>query len=320
MKIQSTLFVLLIMAGFLFQNPTYGQNIYVDVYDAATYRPLQNVRITLQSETASIVFFTNPDGELSEHVPAGIYSISLSATGYHPINMDNLRIYAHELTSRSFALRPDAAYAPTEEASRAPTTRADGPAIPEPTQAVSIARGKRIGFVNLYGQAGNIQSLQGALGLFLFRGTYVKLSYAFSRQNYSSPYFLTDSSYHINFNNLTASMGYEYSLPLASQFGVFVNPGVAAGLEQTNIKTLLDNEEVDFVLTPLVRPYLSGGLYFGKLNLFLGVNYAYYLGGPMNQGLIGLYDSDTDLALSWDGDLFSGRKGIGLFAGIQIGF
>lgn len=293
-----------------------GQNLYIEILDVANYRSLANVRVELKSAQANITFYSSPRGEVIEYVPAGFYSVTFSRSAYETQYLEEVEIKSQEVTSLSIFMRADASPPSGREAYEERQVK-----IPDDSDIpISIKRPANKAFVDAFLQTGNIQSLQAGFGLFIFRELYSKITYSYSRQTYASNFFETTQDYSLSFSNLSFALGYEYGYPITNSFGILINPEIHLGMEFLNSQSAIGQENVSYIMNPLFRPGVTAGLYYNSLSLFAGFNYSQWISQPMTHERYGLYDNDSDLPLSWNEDLFPGRKGLGILLGIRLGF
>ena len=293
-----------------------GQNLYIEILDAANYRSLANVRVELKSSQANITFYSSPRGEVIENVPSGFYSVTFSRSAYETQYLDEVEIKSQEVTSLSIFMRAEAGSPSGRESDDEQQDK-----IPDDSgRSLTVIRPANKSFVDAFVQTGNIQSLQAGFGLFIFKELYSKITYSYSRQSYASNFFETTQDYSLSFSNLSFALGYEYGYPITNSFGILINPEIHLGMEFLNSQSFIGQENVSFIMNPLLRPGVTAGLYYNSLSLFAGFNYSQWISQPMTHERYGLYANDSDLPLSWNEDLFPGRKGLGMLLGIRLGF
>lgn len=305
------------MAVFLVTGEFAGaQNLYIEILDASSYRALANVSVELKSPQANITFNSSPRGEVIEYVPSGFYSVTLSRPSYETQIIDELEIKSHELTSLSIYMRAGDEPPQVQET----VSQQQDVAQDDSERMLLAKRSANKAFIDGFLQTGKIRSFQFGFGLQIFREFYSKLSYSHSRQTYTSNFFETAENYSLAFNTLGFSLGYEYGYPITNSVGALINPEIHLGMEFINSRPVIGQENISYIMNPFIRPGISAGLYFNSLSFFAGLNYSQWVSQPMTHDMYGLYDQDSDLPLSWNDDLFPGRKGVGILLGIRLGF
>ncbi len=305
----------------------FGQNLYIEVLDANTYRVIPDVKVELESETSKMTFFTSANGSVGENVPSGVYVVTLSHLMYHTFVQPEVIVRAHEMTTLSLKMErtEDAPEQPTHTPERRDRTEVAEPADRRQREAETTTRTPatpiyRKGFIEVGYQFGEINAIHGSLALSLHKGFFLKLEYANSQQSYANMFFDSDQMYDIGFNNLLAGVGIHFESPTASGNSYFIRPGVLAGIEAFNNDNHIIHDDINFVLSYLVKPEIKAGLAFNNFGLFVGLNYTHWISGAMTQDGTGLYNLQTEKQIIWNDDLFLDRAGIGAVIGLNIFF
>ncbi len=297
----------------------FGQNLYVEVVDANTYRGIPDVKVELESQTSKMTFYTSPAGSVGENVPSGTYVITLSRAGYHTLVETDVRVRTHELTTLSLRMQR-LATAP-DDRDRTDRERPGDRPVSETETTRPITRTQRKGFVGLGYQLGQISGLNVSFSLNLFRGVYMQIEYARCQQSYFSQFFEQQHQlYDIGFNSFLLGTGYHLEYALFDAVSIFARPGLSYGIEMFNNSDQINHEDVNLVLSHMIKPGLKTGATFRNFGLFMGLNYTAWISGATNQSGTGLYNGLTEEQLKWDEDLFSNRSGIGLTIGLNYFF
>lgn len=312
------LFLLSFVLGF---TTAFGQNLYIEVVDAETYRGIPDVKVELESQTSRMTFYTSPMGSLGENIPSGTYAITLSRTGYHTLVETNVRVGMYELTTLSLRMqRVDTTHERPDQADR---TQAGEQHIEETTTTAGFRSRAvhRKGFLELGYQLGEISGLNVAFAYNLYRGVYLQMEYARSQQSYFSQFFEQEYQlYDIGFNSFLLGTGYHLEYAVFDIVTFFARPGLAYGVEMFTNSDHISHEDVNLVLSQMIKPGLKTGATFRNFGIYLGINYTAWISGATNQSGTGLYNGQTMEQLKWDEDLFINRSGIGLSIGLNYFF
>lgn len=180
------------------------------------------------------------------------------------------------------------------------------------------ARMNRNIFVDHGLQAGAANALFTNVGLRFFSSQMLLAGYQIGRQEYDSDYMVPMCRECIfTFHGLWIGYGFEIAKPLNRGSGFFVNPIIWWGAEFVANRAILPDSDSRFLLNPALRPGIILGYYRKSVDVFLAVNYLYWLPKAMTTNGNALVDAETGQELKWDRELFPGRSGIGLQAGIR---
>lgn len=298
-----------------------AQNLYISVLDQATYRGVPGVSVQLVSDLATINLQTSPQGEVSENIPAGTYSITLQRAGYQTQRKDRIVVHSHERTQLEIWLQPtqvstsDDPSRPTAVSSQ--TTSSDEKPVRE---LIDYSREIPRFFGELGMFSGPLKGWQLTGGWFALRNFYILASLGYSSNSYASFYFTSPGLYSLNFYSLATGGGAEISRPVNNQFGLFVNSSFAAGVELVSASEIISAEDVNALMVLFLKPSTAFGLYYGRLALYAGYSYAFWVSRVMSQKGIGVYSQENEQPLKWGDDMFPGRKGLGLYFGLRFYF
>jgi hypothetical protein len=167
-------------------------------------------------------------------------------------------------------------------------------------------------------QMGTIHSLYSSVGLKFFRQHMIMAGYQVGRQEYDSEYIIPLCRECIFFfHGLWAGYGFEIVRQLSHDTGLFVNPQVWGGAEFVANRGLLPLSNSAFLMNPALKPGLLLGYYHRKLDIYLGLNYIHWLPEAKTTRGNALVDEQTGQPLKWEMELFPGRKGLNVFAGVR---
>jgi hypothetical protein len=288
--------------------PVSAQNFYIEILDAETYQPIQDVKVEMESASTKITFYSSPFGGVSDNVPAGVYTVTMTRSGYVSRQETNIRILAHELNTFTFRMTPGedtGAGQSGRERIRPPMVETTKPA--------------RRAFFDLGYQFGNIQGLQAGIGYYVFRDAWLRLAYARSSQKYTGEFFINpEQEYKVGFNKVWLGLGYDFVFPLNARMGFMASPGVLAGMEMASNKDFIAHESVDVMMTPSLLPQLNVGFYYIRFAVFVEANYSFWLMEPVTQDRFMIENGNNGKPVKWGDELFPGRKGLGIVAGLRL--
>lgn len=343
---------------FIFPFTVSAQNFFIEVLDASSFRPLPEVRVEVKSELATIVFFTSPNGEVTENIPSGLYDMTITREGYATQHRESIRVLSHELMTMTVYLDPEeegqretrtertdrttARERPARTTTRERPDRTTTRERPDRTTTRerpdrTAERERRVreqpsdrdvsgaalatkAFLEVSGQMVGIQYFGAGFGYYFTPGLYAKLSHVYGKQSYSSDFFASDDAQDIGFHNSMIGLGYTYRSPLSNMMGLAFDLDVAYGAEFLNSNNVVSSDQVNMMINQVARPGVKIGFYYSRFTLFLGVNYSVWVLDPFSQSFSVLRAEDDNQPLKWDADLFDGRGGLGVLGGIRIGF
>ncbi len=332
-----TLFSLSILSVLMMSVNSFSQNLYLQVHDGTNYRPVMDAQITLESETVTAIFITSPMGEVNDHIPIGQYTVMIQRRGYEDLHFSPLIVRRHELTTHSFRLMPDIPSTVDTPRERHVSSPEDAQVAGDPEKTVSRIATRRATrekheapernlFIETGYSTANIKAFHAGIGQYLFHGGYVMLTYAHSRQSYTSPYFSRpDIPFNIVFNKLSIGIGYDHMFPMKEVSGLLAGARLNAGMEAVgNNNTLNETDKSDsqisFLMQPGLQPGLYAGVYHSAFSLKLGVNYTRWISQATNEFFRPLIDSESEEPLQWADDFFINRQGLSFCISVQIAF
>lgn len=323
-------------------NMAIAQNFYIEVIDAGNYRPIDNARVELKADETNLVFFTNPGGRITNHVPIATYTIIVSHRLYETETTEGFRVRPHELNSLTVEMKrkpidsdptrtpePDTptepATTPAEEPREVTETKekeetARTPRIRRPE--ISYDRPTRKMFVDLSVHGLNYRAFQISAGRTLIYDIFSSVSLTISKQDYKSDFFINPvETYDVLFIKLAVGGGYNYTYPLSNQMGLFATPSVSIGLEVVN-NDFIDNQtdNISFLMIAELKPELKLGFYYEMFGAYIGFDYSGNISSPFAQNFKVIHNGETGEAIKWGDDLFRKRKGIGFTTGIVLNF
>ncbi len=279
-----------------------GQNIYIRIIDQNTYRHLSNVQVEFQSDRGQFVLHSSPIGEVSESIPSGTYSITLSRSGYKTKHKDNITIHSSGIKNMTIRMQQD-------ETGRPVTA----------TTPSTFAHNKF--FAELGVHFGNIEAFSGSFGYFFFPQTYVKVQYAHSRQFYTSIFFVDpEASLEVTFNNIFFGLGYEFFSPITEVSGISLAPEIMVGMETAANNNLIANALIKHMISPGLRPGLQFVLQYTRIAVTFGISYSLWLSNPINEDRHMLENGINGQPIQWADDLFPKREGLSMSGGIRLFF
>lgn len=179
---------------------------------------------------------------------------------------------------------------------------------------------KRSVFIDLGYQLTNIEVLSLGLG-FVFSDFFINFEYGYGNAAYSSRFFDDpEKTYDFTFHSAFAGIGYDIGLYRTANFGLYLGPAVQAGIELTSNDNHINNPDVEMLMNYAVKPVLTFGLYYKKLDIYIGANYYYWLSSAMNEDRHGLYNLENEQAINWSADLFQDREGVNIKVGLRLNF
>lgn len=332
-----TIFSMSMLSVFMMSFNSFSQNLYLQVHDGTNFRPVMDARITLESEKVTAIFITSPMGEVNDHIPIGEYTVRIQRRGYEDLHFSPLVVRRHELTTHSFRLMPDIPSPADTPGDRQVTSPQDAQVAGDPEKSVSriaIRRATREQHEaperNLFIEAGystaNIKAFHAGIGQYLFHGGYVMLTYAHSRQSYTSPYFSRpDIPFNIVFNNIAVGLGYDHMFPMKEASGLLAGVRLNAGMEVVSNNNILNetdknDPQISFMMQPGLQPGLYAGVYHSALSLKLGVTYTLWMSQATNEFFRPLIDYESEEPLQWADDFFINRQGLSFCISVQIAF
>lgn len=338
---------LCLIAFLLISKNAATQNIYIEIRDAETYRALAGVQARLESSQATITLTSSPMGEILDNIPAGNYNILFERPGYASETLKDVVIRSQQRTTLSVSMRPESTAVAEdreekrpEQARRKRSAQEDLSHSTESKAEIQTADGRPIHhveessghedrtfqritqkyFIEAGYQAGPMKGFLISGSRFFSEGFYAQLMFSYSSNEYSSTFFYRPDLYSLNFMSLSAGLGYEVSFPQSDDFGYLAIPSFFAGIEAVNGKDIFPDQDLSYIMNPLLKFGLAGGVYIQNVALLLGISYNTWLSDPMTDQRVGLYRQDSEQPISWSGDLFNGREGLGLTTALRIYF
>ncbi len=295
----ASLLIVLWLAGSL---EVEGQNIYIRIIDQNTYRHLSNVQLEFQSDRGQFVLYSSPIGEVSESIPSGTYSITLSRSGYKTKYRDNITIHSSGIKNMTIRMQQD-------ETGRPLTA----------TTPSTFAHNRF--FAELGVHFGNIEAFSGSFGYFFIPKTYVKAQYAHSRQSYTSIFFVDpEASLEVTFNNIFFGLGYEYFSPITEIIRISFAPEIMIGMETAANNNLIANDLIKHMISPGMRPGLQFGVHYSRIAVTFGISYSLWFSNPMNEDRHLLENGVNGQPIQWADDLFPKREGLSMSGGVRLSF
>ncbi len=302
-------YLLLILVHCCFAQNADGQNLYIEVLDASSYRPISNVKVFMESENTQMTFITSPRGEIFEYIPSGQYSISFSRDGFQLLENKNIVVYPNERTTKTFMLQPLATLSKETK-----DTLLD---IEIKERIIK----KRVFFTDIGYQWGNIKAVRGAIGYYMLEDLYMQLMYSHSWADYQSVLFANpEISYDVKFNNLWLALGYEYVYPLNDDLKIVGGPEHFLGIESARNKNLINNDAIGHVLIMGYKPGFRIGVNYLNYAVQFGFDYTFWLFNTVNEKMYPLKNGTNGKFIKWGQDLFPNRKGFNITAGIRVYF
>lgn len=317
MKKKPTNFLTGLILILILINPSaYGQNVYLEVLDAETFQPLQDVKVEFVSPSYRNTFYTTPMGGISEEISPGDYTVTLSRRGYETRTLERLTVNAHEFNSFSFRLNQRL----TADREEEETTDDRPKEIIRPSHQTA-AFFDRV-FLDLGYQFGSIEAFQIGIGIYVFQGIWAQASYGNSREEYIGEFY-TDigKAYELSFNSFSFGVGYDHYYPLGDRTGLFVSPALSMGIETTRNNGMISNDAISSMMAQVLKPAVNAGFYyFERGAVYVGLNYSAWVSPAMNQDRMPLENGITGRSAKWNKELFPGRKGFGFSTGIKLFF
>ncbi len=304
--------VSLLMCALAFNKQALSQNVFIEVEDGNSYRPIGDVRITFESETNTFTFMSDPRGTLHENVPRGLYAITFFREGYETKTIEGFQVSA-QVQTLSVALYPGEA----AEDRVTGVTATTGPDLP----ADLFNKNDRRFFLDAGFQAGNVPMFNFGAA-YVFDQPYIMLSFSFLNESYQSDFFVSPAeTYQISFYDIALGAGYELELSGISlgNSSLFISPLFQAGIELSNTQDLFA-ESIDYLINYFIKPQVLIGINYGRADFYISGNYMHWLTSGMTSERYGLENAATGDTIEWEPDLFKGRKGYNTQLGIRLSF
>ncbi len=299
-----------------------AQNFMIEVIDASNYRTIDNARVELKANETNLVFFTDPGGRVTDHIPIAAYSITITHRFYETETIDRFRVRPHELNSITVKMNRKP---PEPDIHHGPDIGLDVVDASDDVHqgVITYQRPERRFFIDIGVHAVNYRAIQLSVGSNLFRDLFASLSITFSKQDYMSNFFVNPvREYDVLFFKTALGAGYNFTYPLNHQMGLFAVPSASVGIELANNKRggFIENyvDDISYLMMVELKPELKIGMYYNRFGLYLGLDYSQWLSSPFDQNLRELYNGETEEAMNWGDDLFRKRKGVGFITGIVI--
>jgi len=307
-KTRKTFPILILMVFIFFQfNQASAQRIALEILDAATYRPVADAEVVFKSAFTMMTFHSSPDGSVIANVPQGEYSITVSRLGYEEKVMEGVVARMDQITRLEVLLKMKET---TTTVTSRETTRPG--TLPAPVVPRNF-------FMDIGGQIGNINAANIGVGYYFIPEAFIMLNYAFSRQQYSSLFFINrDENYRINFNRVSLKSGIDFGFKVINDIGLQFNPHMNIGFERANNKDLIDNDRIEYIMSYSFIAGMDIGVTYSRAVFYVGYNHAFWMFAAMNQERTPLENGITGETARWADDLFPGRKGRNIRIGVKL--
>jgi hypothetical protein len=184
-----------------------------------------------------------------------------------------------------------------------------------------MGRPKQQFFTDIHAQYGNLVVLNLGIGKEINKYSYVALAYHIGRNeyitNFISPYC---ADCNFVFHGLKTGVGIPFFLPLNNNTNFFINAAANIGIELIFNNAYFDYSSTPFIFNPFFEPQVFTGLSKGKMWYYIGVKHYTWLIQTMTAERYPLTDINTGEGLGWGADLFPGRGGLNVVAGIRYFF
>lgn len=285
-----------------------AQRIVLDILDAETYRPLADAEVKIQSFSSSTTHYSSTDGSVIANVSPGAYTIEVSRYGYDEQVLDNVTVTRDQITRLEVLMK-------RQKEGRSGT--GTGTTTREPVIAAS-GISKNL-FADVGGQIGNLNAAGIGIGYYFIPEAFIMVHYGFSRQQYSSLFFIDpEEGYRINFNRLSLSSGIDFGFKVINNLGLQFNPHMNLGFEHANNKDLFDDERIDYIMNYSFIAGMDIGVTYSRAVFYLGYNHSFWISGALNQERTPLENGITGERARWGEDLFPGRKGGNVRIGVKL--
>lgn len=305
--------------------PLSGQNFFLNVIEEESLQPVYEARVTVYSDDVRIARTTDARGNVFLSLDPGSYTVTVEKIGFLTQREDIVIIRESSIIlelrlvrgvsdedrgRRILHQRPvyDSRYGdlPEEETAVA----AD--------QKIPFTKTNRTLFIDAGYQYGNISAINLGAGI-VYNNIVLSLGYARSNQSYESYLFRNLNDYDLLFNQVSAGIGYEYKVNTGlGNLDLFITPMVVGGAEFVDTRRLLSDNSINYLMNFFVQPRLMVGINFQRFDVFAGTNYSAWLTQGMTDQRYGMVNGETGDDVRWSDDLFNGRKGIAVVAGLRI--
>ncbi len=307
----------------MFLSPLIGQNFFLHVIEKETFYPVQEARVTLESDDTSVVLFTNPRGNVSTNLSPGIYNLIVEKIGYVTaeeriliddtsiiLDIDMKRDVARETRDRS-PLRSQ----PADQ--QQPGVDSENGFVADTPKPI-FKKTSRTTFFDIGYQYGNIKALNLGGGV-IYNNIMVSINYARSQQGYQSSLFRSSRTYDVVFNQAAIGVGYDYAINAKTDMlTFFVSPTILGGVEFVNNDRLLTDNSIVYIMNYFVKPQVLVGVNYQRFDFFAGTNYSAWLTSGMTDQRYGMISGDTGNEIKWSDDLFIDRRGFTVVFGVRI--
>ena len=184
-----------------------------------------------------------------------------------------------------------------------------------------MGRPKQRFFADIHIQYGNLVVLNLGIGREINKYSYVALAYHIGRNEYITNYISPHcADCNFIFHGIKTGIGIPFSLPLYSNTSLFINAAANIGIELIRNNAYFDYSSTPFIFNLFFEPHVFTGLIKGKSWYYIGVKHYTWLIQSMTAERNPLTDINTGNGLGWETDLFPGRGGLNIAAGIRYFF
>lgn len=281
-----------------------AQRIVLDIRDAETFRPLADAEVQIQSFSSITTHYSSTDGSIIANVSQGAYTITINRFGYDKQVLDNVTVTRDQITRLEVLLERQ---------------KDSGTGTATQKSLISATGISKNLFADVGGQIGNLNAAGIGIGYYFIPEAFIMVNYAFSRQQYSSLFFINpEEGYRINFNRLSLSSGIDFGFKVINDIGLQFNPHMNIGFERANNKDLIDNDRIEYIMSYSFIAGMDIGVTYSRAVFYVGYNHAFWMFAAMNQERTPLENGITGETARWADDLFPGRKGRNIRIGVKL--